>query len=439
MFAILVVTVIIVFGAVATVLQSKATTTPTTTTSTSTGASITSQQSNPNNATSSSNSATSQCSEPCALWTRVLGSEVYSDAISSDDSVVAVGTGSGQTSGGIVLFNNQGAVLWNHTVDCTVSSISITPNGSYIAAGGYQNGGLGGAYTNGTVFLFDKAGNLLWNVTGSDPVFEVQFSADGSNLAVQSEEAISYFAINGSQIWNYTTPTGNFFGMDLAADGNYLVASDGYRGGHSGPFGWSFLAFDGQGNLLWNYTAADGEEPDFITLSSNANYTWASSSYGASNASLYLFNRQGNLLWKQQTYSFILLIQAAGNLYANVLTNSGNLIYNATGTLLKNMTTPSSVSTSVTMSSTSSAISTSCAPPSFWTSYWTGPDEAAVAFLDGHGNVVTTYSFAGGVPFARLSTDQLYSVVAGYQNSSVPTSGFSIVFLSIGHGGQSCK
>ena len=440
MFAVLVVAVIIAFAAVATVLQNKATSTPTTTTSTSTGTTTTSNQSTPDDNTSSTNSATSsQCSEPC-VWTRVVDSQVYSDAISSDDSVVAVGTGSSQTSGGIVLFNNQGAVLWNHTVDYTVSSISISSNGSYIAAGGYQQMVCcGGAYTNGAVFLFDRAGNLLWNVTGSDPVFKVQFSADASSLAVRSGDSISDLSINGSQSWNYTTPSGFVSGMDMDASGNYLVASAGYLGSHTGSaYGWSFLAFDGQGKLLWNYTAADGEEPQFITTSSNGTYTWASSAFGGSNGSLYLFNQEGSLLWKQQIYSPGLVIQTAGNLYANVFTNSGNLIYNVTGALLENITSPSSVATSVTTSSTS-ATSTSCAPPSFWTSYWTGPDEAAVLFLGSTGNVVSTYSFAGGVPNATLSTDQLYAVVAGYQNSSLPTAGFSIVFLSFGQAGLSCK
>lgn len=326
MFAILVVAVIIVFGAVATAFQNKPTTAPITTTNTSTGTIITSQLSNPNHSTSSSNSATSsQCSEPCALWTRVLGSEVYSEAISHDDSVVAVGTGHGQTSGGIVLFNDQGAVLWNHTVDYIVTSVGVSPDGSYIAAGGYQEAGPSGAYTNGTVFLFDKAGNLLWNVTGSDPVDRVQFSANASNLAVWSEYSISDLSITGSQVWNYTTPTGSFSGMDMAASGNYVVASVSYLGALPNIYGyaWSFLAFDGQGRLLWNYTATDGnqEEPGFVTTSSDGNYTWASSGYSAWKGSLYLFNQQGSLLWKQQIYSPALSIQTLSNLNANVWTN----------------------------------------------------------------------------------------------------------------------
>jgi hypothetical protein len=435
-FAILVVAIIIVFGAVATAFQNKATLAPITTTNTSAGTIITSQLSNPNDTASSSNSATSsQCSEPCALWTRVLGSEVYSEAISNDDSVLAVGTGHGQTSGGIVLFNNQGVVLWNHTVDYTVSSISISSNGSYIAAGGYQQAGLSGAYTNGTVFLFDKGGNLLWNVTGSDPVDKVQFSADASNLAVWSEYSISDFSINGSQVWNYTTPTGFFSGMEIAASGNYIVASVGYLGAHPVVYGWSFLAFNGQGKLLWNYTAADGEEPGFVTVSSNGNYTWASSSFSALKGSLYLFNQQGSLLWKQQIYSPALSIQTSSNLNANVWTNWGNLVYDVTGALLKNITSSSSAGTGAVTSSTSSASGVSCAPPSFFT----GPTRATILFLDSYGNTVSTYSSPGGLPYITLSSDHLYSVATGYQNSSMPAAGFSLVLLSLGHAGQSCK
>jgi hypothetical protein len=439
--AILVVAVIIVLGAVATVLQNRSTTTPITTTNTSRGTIITSQLSNPNDTTSSSNSATSsQCSEPCALWTRVLGSEVYSEAISNDDSAVAVGTGHGQTSGSIVLFNDQGAVLWNHTVDYIVASVSVSPDGSYIAAGGYQEAGPSGAYTNGTVLLFDKVGNLLWNVTGGDPVDKVQFSASASNLAVWSEYSISDLSITGSQVWNYTTPTGYFSGMDMAASGNYVVASVSYLGALPNIYGyaWSFLAFDGQGRLLWNHTATDGnqEEPGFMTTSFNGSYVWASSNWGASKGSLYLFNQQGNLLWKQQIYSPALSIQIASNLNANVWTNWGNLVYDVTGALLKNITSSSSAETGAIMSSTSSASGVSCSPPSFFT----GPARGTILFLDSYGNTVSTYSSPGGFPYITLSSDHLYSVVAtGYQNSSMPAAAYSFVLLSLGHGGQSCK
>ena len=442
MFAILVVAVIIVFGAVATAFQNKPTTAPITTTNTSTGTIITSQLSNPNDTTSSSNGATSsQCSEPCALWSRVLGSEVYSEAISNDDSVEAVGTGHGQTGGGIVLFNKQGAVLWNHTVDYIVTSVSVSPDGSYIAAGGYQEAGPSGAYTNGTVFLFDKAGNLLWNVTGSDPVDKVQFSANASNLAVWSEYGISDLSITGSQVWNFTTPTGSFSGMDMAANGNYVVASISYLGALPNIYGyaWSFLAFDGQGRLLWNYTATDGnqEEPGFLTTSSDGNYTWASSAYSAWKGSLYLFNRQGSLLWKQQTYSPALSIQTASNLDANVWTNWGNLVYNVTGALLKNITSSSSAETGAITSSTASASGVSCAPPSFFT----GPARATILFLDSYGNIIFSYSSPGGFPYITLSSDGLY-FVAAYQNAGNPGSpppDYSVVFLSLGHPGQSCK
>jgi len=359
--------------------------------------------------------------------------------------VVAVGTGSGQANGGVVLFNSQGAILWNHTLDYIVTSVSVSPDGSHIAAGGYQEAGLSGAYTNGTVFLFDKAGNLLWNVTGSDPVDKVQFSANASNLAVWSEYGISDLSINGSQVWNYTTPTGFFSGMDMAASGNYVVASVSYLGALQNIYGyaWSFLAFDGQGRLLWNHTATDGnqEEPGFMTTSYNGSYVWASSNSGASKGSLYLFNDQGSLLWKQQTYSPALSIQTSSNLDANVWTNWGNLVYNVTGALLENITSSSSAGTAVITSTTSSALSVSCATPVFLTGFRSGPDRGTVLFLDSQGNTVSSYSFTGTIPYATLSSDGLYSV-ASYPNPGnpgMPPPGYSLVLLSLGHAGQSCK
>lgn len=69
---------------------------------------------------------------------------------------------------------------------------------------------------------------------------------------------------------------------------------------------------------------------------------------------------------------------------------------------------------------------------------------ATILFLDSYGNTVFSYSSPGGFPYITLSSDSLYSV-AGYQNAGnagnpgMPPPDYSLVFLSLGHGGQSCK
>jgi len=355
-----------------------------------------------------------QCSAPCAVWTRAGGSNPEYVAISPDDSfvVAAVAIANGSE---IYALDDHGNTLWSHDLDHQISSIAISSNGMYVAAGGWQTEpGPAGIYANGEVYLFSSGGKLLWNMNAgsSNPVFKVAISADGSKLAVDGEESMMYLSgADGSTIWSYHTG-GNAVGMGMSLDGSLVVAS-------MGPI----VAFNGQGAMLWSHPAQDlAVSVNSVAISSDGSDVWVGSAVNGSNGTLYLFNRQGSLLWQHQIFSPALSIQTGANETAFVSTNFGALVYGADGSLLANVT-----------SSAAAAITGGCNPlPSFW--YWS-TNEDPVAFLDTHGNIVSSYNPGGFTVNAALSSDGSYAAVVSTIGLS---SNYSLAFVYLGQPNQSC-
>lgn len=364
---------------------------------------------------SSSTSSTSAppCLAPCAVWTRTGGSNPEPVAISPDDSFVV---GAQTTANGSEIFavGGQGNTLWSHDLDHQISSIAISSNDQYIAVGGFQTEGLAGTFTNGIVYLFSSTGNQLWSVdTGSDnPVSKVTISADGSELAADGEQSIMYLSgSNGHTLWSYHTG-GNAVGMDMSSDGSLVVAS-------MGPI----VALNGQGSVIWSHPAqALAVSVNSVAISPDGSQIWVGSAVDGHNGTLYLFSRQGSLLWDRQIYSPALSIQIGANSTAFVSTNFGALLYGGGGSLLANMTT-----------SAASGTASGCnPPPSFW--YWSG-NESPVAFLDAQGNVVTAYDPGGYTVNAVLSTDGTYAAVVSNKGLNSTS---SLAFVYLGRPTQGC-
>jgi PQQ-like domain len=366
--------------------------------------------------TASAGIAPPQCSAPCAVWTKAGGSDPESVAISPNDSFVVVGVGT--TNGSeIYALDDEGNTLWSHSMDHQISSVAVSSNGKYIAAGGFQikGGPISAAtYTNGEVYLFGSGGELLWSVsTGStNPVFKVAISTDGSKLSVDGEGSITYLSgSDGSTIWSYQTG-GNAVGMAMSPDGSLIVASMG-----------KIVAFNGQGAILWSHPGqALAVSVNSVAISTDGSHVWAGSAESGYNGSLYLFNRQGGLLWQHQIFSPALSIQPGANTTAFVSTNFGALLYEGDGALLKNLT-----------SSAVAPIAGGCNPlPSFW--YW-GTNEEPVAFIDAQGSVVSSYNPGGFTVNAALSSDGSYAAVVSQNGLS---KSFSLALVYLGAPNQGC-
>ena len=69
-------------------------------------------------------------------------------------------------------------LLWSYETGDFVWSVSISSDGSCIAAGS----------KDAKVYMFDRAGNLLWNYKTGDDVWAVSISSDGSCIAAGSQD-----------------------------------------------------------------------------------------------------------------------------------------------------------------------------------------------------------------------------------------------------------
>ncbi len=69
-------------------------------------------------------------------------------------------------------------LLWSYETGDDVWSVSITPDGGYVAAGSYDK----------KVYLFDRSGRLLWSYRTGGIVWEISISSDGKYIAAGSED-----------------------------------------------------------------------------------------------------------------------------------------------------------------------------------------------------------------------------------------------------------
>jgi PQQ-like domain len=361
--------------------------------------------------TSSSTVAPPNCQAPCALWTKAGGSDPEYVAISPDDSFIAVAVALANGSE-VYALDDQGNTLWSHDLNHQISSITISSNGMYVAAGGFQIArGPAGVYDNGEVYLFSSGGNLLWslNAGSGNPVFKVAISSDGSVVAADGEESVMYIdASTQAVLWSERTD--GYTGMAMSADGSLVVMPS-----QSG----SITAFNAQGAPLWSSPIVGSD--DNIAVSSDGSRVWVGEAESGYNGTLSLFTGKGSLVWQREIYSPALSIQTGGNLTAFVSTNWGALLYGGDGSLLANLT-----------SSAPAGSAGECNPPSFW--YWS-TNEAPVAFLDTQGNIVSSYNPDGFTVDAALSSDGSYAAVASQNGLS---KSFSLAFVYLATPTQGC-
>jgi len=228
------------------------------------------------------------------LWSYEAGDGVTSISMSSDGSYVAAGFGwtskvRFNTSFGenrVYLFDRTGNILWDYKTEGTVSSVSLSSDGSYVAVGSLDN-----------VYLFDPSGNLLWSYKTDSYVGHVSISPDGSHVAAQVGYDVYLFDRLGNLLWSYKTD--NWVrSVSISSDGSYIAAGSGDK---------KVYFFDRSGNLLWSYNT--GENVNIVSVSSDGSYIAAgiqdSTWNNIDDYKVSLFDRSGNLLWNYNTDSYV--------------------------------------------------------------------------------------------------------------------------------------
>jgi outer membrane protein assembly factor BamB len=209
----------------------------------------------------------------------------------------------------VSLQHKMPAVLWRHVTNTFVSSVAISSNGSYMAAGGYVSGAKRG---HGEIFLFDSEGKLLWNVSaGSKPQdVGVAIAANGSRIAADYGSGMFYLNAVGNVLWNYTFPeTGVSTHFAMSGDATFIVyADENATVQNRAEVGWGIFDLSSQGRQLWNYTQ-EHAGVSFVQMSSDGSFVAASSilsdngavyySNFSNNGTLYYLNgKTGALLWE---------------------------------------------------------------------------------------------------------------------------------------------
>jgi WD40 repeat protein len=124
------------------------------------------------------------------LWKYDAKMPVISVAVTPDSSYLICGTGSLESKEGdapkdyrIYLLDGNGKLLWSQKIGYTVTSVSITPDGSYIAAGAWDK----------KVHIFSKTGEHLREFKTEGNVWSVSITPDGKNVVAGSTDMYVYF------------------------------------------------------------------------------------------------------------------------------------------------------------------------------------------------------------------------------------------------------
>ena len=255
---------------------------------------------------------TAQAQKYGFLWSYETDWDVNSVSISSDGSYIAAGSEDSK----VYLLDREGNLLWSYETlikGDSVLSVSISSDGSYIAAG------TGGIWSD-EVRLLDRERNLLWSYETGGSVLSVSISSDGSYIAAGSDK-VYLLDREGNLLWNKTTG-GWVYSVSISSDGSYIAAGTG------GIWGDKVCLFDKEGNLLWSYET--GDDVRSVSISSDGSYIAA-----GSDDKVCLFDKEGNLLWSYETGGSVLSVSissdgsyiAAGSDKVYLLDREGNLLW----------------------------------------------------------------------------------------------------------------
>ena len=271
---------------------------------------------------------TASTNEP--LWTYPTNGTITSIAVSGDGQYVAAGVEYGGTSGAVLLFDGCGDLLWQYQTHEMISHIAISEDGSHILANGLQilptPPGTLGKEGNSETYGFDSNGSLVW----TRPFSTETMSADGSQVAVVgSNFSLALLTWQGQTLWNDSFPVAE---AHIAFQNGSLLVD--------GPQGITMLGPGG--NVSWTTQTAD----NFWTAALTPDGYLVAASYdaGDNNAgTVMLFSGNGTLLWEHSSEGGAdsAAVLPDGSSIAYTAAWNRVLFFSGNGTLLGNLTSAS--------------------------------------------------------------------------------------------------
>lgn len=191
------------------------------------------------------------------------------------------------------------AVQWSYTTG-GMASVSVSNDGSYIAAGGDK------------VYLFQKSsGNPLWTYSMAG-IQQVSISGDGQYVAVGTgdNKVILFSKDSNVPLWIYSTGQSGVLRIAISNDGNYVVA---------GTLGGKVYLFSRSSSTpLWSYSI--GGYVYRVSISNDGSYVAVA---GDDTRAVFLFQRSsGAPLWTYTT---------GGCLWSSSISGDGKYIVAGSG------------------------------------------------------------------------------------------------------------
>ena len=251
-------------------------------------------ESSQNNMSDTSSAINPDSAKKINLWTYTPPSFPGPLAISSNGSLVIVGTRQDDQHGSIYALDNNGVVTWSHDLPGFVRSVHMSPDGKFIEARTIQilnNGGRDYGYyawdANPAMYVFDNAGQTIYSNIGLLPNWRmISSSGDGSLVASSTGNGILYSDKSGKALWGYDTK-GNVTSVSVSPNGLFVSTCTGN----------DLLSFDKQGELLWD-SRINGTSVCPAISSSDFGYVLAGSALSSETGDLYFFDNHGNQVWK---------------------------------------------------------------------------------------------------------------------------------------------
>lgn len=273
------------------------------------------------------------------FWGKHVDGMIWSVDISGNGKYMAAGADLGNNRGMVYFIDKDGNILWSQEEDRIIGKVSLSRDGSYVLASGYQiKGGAGQVYANPSVYLFDQSGKLLWNfqntnstsLTPDNQFFGGSIDPLGKNILILADYQIFFLDRSGNLLWNHK--------MD-GRDGPNKISEDGSTIAigtiHDKEDNvWELTVFDNLGNLKWRYKGIDGiVQGNALAISSDGQNVVIGSMASGEYGNLYKFDKTGNIIWQRNNVpGGVLNVDMSGDGSSIVVgTNNGMLLFNGDG------------------------------------------------------------------------------------------------------------
>ncbi|MDD1683528.1 MAG: hypothetical protein LUO98_06815 [Methanoregula sp.] len=266
------------------------------------------------------------------------------------------------------LFSGSGSLLWEMSLGDYVSELTMTPDGSLLAAGGGNR-----------VRLISASGAAIRQNT-SIPVNHIRFLPEGDRVVITTKNGIQMSNLTLFAEWTDTNMTQNL--VESAADGSSFVTLTNNR----------IRLYSWDGNLQWNRALPGGNALAFAYSRDGSTIV-----VGRDDNTVSVLDRDGTLLWTSRAAHWITSVAVSddGNTIAAGSMDKTLSVYDRAGTTLGSFTAKNPIKTrSVAVSGDGSVIALvdASAVYGFSRSQFTRPVTAAVTTTATPSPVTTTVS-----------------------------------------------